>query len=106
MKQLHTLTREQRIEALRKELARLRTEHRRTRGFRRGIIADEIAIGMVNFKTTAVRVIPAYGKGVGDSVSFGGLLGYAPIMDINNYSPSKFIHRGGRIPAPIQSLKN
>ena len=71
-----------------------------------GIIADEIAIGMVNFKTTAVRVIPAYGKSVGDSVNFGGLLGYAPIMDINNYSPAKFIHRGGRIPAPIQSLKN
>ena len=71
-----------------------------------GIIADEIAIGMVNSKTTAVRVIPAYGKKPGDSVSFGGLLGYAPIMDINNYSPSKFIHRGGRIPAPIQSLKN
>ena len=71
-----------------------------------GIIADEIAIGMVNYKTTAVRLIPAYGKKPGDSVSFGGLLGYAPIMDINNYSPAKFIHRGGRIPAPIQSLKN
>ena len=71
-----------------------------------GIIADEIAIGMVNTKTTAVRLIPAYGKKPGDSVSFGGLLGYAPIMDINQYSPSKFIHRGGRIPAPIQSLKN
>ncbi len=71
-----------------------------------GIIADEIAIGMVNNKTTAVRVIPAYGKKPGESVSFGGLLGYAPIMEINNYSPSKFIHRGGRIPAPIHSLKN
>ncbi len=71
-----------------------------------GIIADEIAIGMVNNKTTAVRVIPAYGKRPGESVSFGGLLGYAPIMDINTYSPSKFIHRGGRIPAPIHSLKN
>ena len=58
------------------------------------------------YKTTAVRLIPAYGKKPGDSVSFGGLLGYAPIMDINNYSPAKFIHRGGRIPAPIQSLKN
>ena len=71
-----------------------------------GIIADEIAIGMVNTKTTAVRVIPAYGKNPGDSVNFGGLLGYAPVMKINNYSPSKFIHRGGRIPAPIHSLKN
>ena len=71
-----------------------------------GIIADEIAIGMVNTKTTAVRVIPAYGKSAGDSVSFGGLLGRAPIMEINNYSPAKFIHRGGRIPAPIHSLKN
>ncbi|MBQ9759881.1 MAG: PFL family protein [Clostridia bacterium] len=71
-----------------------------------GIIADEIAIGMVNNKTTAVRVIPAYGKKPGESVSFGGLLGYAPIMEINNYSPAKFIHRGGRIPAPIHSLKN
>ena len=71
-----------------------------------GIIADEIAIGMVNTKTTAVRVIPAYGKKPGDSVDFGGLLGRAPIMEINNYSPAKFIHRGGRIPAPIHSLKN
>ena len=71
-----------------------------------GIIADEIAIGMVNTKTTAVRVIPAYGKRPGDSIDFGGLLGRAPIMEINNYSPAKFIHRGGRIPAPIHSLKN
>ncbi len=71
-----------------------------------GIIADEIAIGMVNTKTTAVRLIPAYGKKAGDSVDFGGLLGRAPIMEINNYSPAKFIHRGGRIPAPIHSLKN
>ena len=71
-----------------------------------GIIADEIAIGMVNTKTTAVRVIPAYGKVAGDSVDFGGLLGRAPIMEINNYSPAKFNHRGGRIPAPIHSLKN
>ena len=71
-----------------------------------GIIADEIAIGVVNTKTTAVRVIPAYGKNPGDSVDFGGLLGRAPIMEINNYSPAKFIHRGGRIPAPIHSLKN
>ena len=71
-----------------------------------GIIADEIAIGVVNTKTTAVRVIPAYGKKAGESVSFGGLLGTAPIMDLNTYSPAKFIHRGGRIPAPIHSLKN
>ncbi len=71
-----------------------------------GIIADEIAIGVVNTKTTAVRVIPAYGKGVGDSIDYGGLLGRAPIMDVNRYSPAKFINRGGRIPAPIHSLKN
>ena len=71
-----------------------------------GIIADEIAIGVVNTKTTAVRIIPAYGKTVGDSVNFGGLLGRAPIMEINTYSPEKFISRGGRIPAPIHSLKN
>ena len=71
-----------------------------------GIIADEIAIGVVNTKTTAVRLIPAYGKKAGDSVDFGGLLGTAPVMEINNYSPSQFIRRGGRIPAPIHSLKN
>ena len=71
-----------------------------------GIIADEIAIGVVNTKTTAVRVIPAYGKKAGESVSFGGLLGTAPIMDLNTYSPAKFIRRGGRIPAPVHSLKN
>ena len=71
-----------------------------------GIIADEIAIGVVNTKTTAVRVIPAYGKGVGDCIDYGGLLGRAPIMDVNRYSPAKFINRGGRIPAPIHSLKN
>ena len=71
-----------------------------------GIIADEIAIGVVNTKTTAVRLIPAYGKKAGDSVEFGGLLGYAPVMELNTYSPAKFIHRGGRIPAPIHSLKN
>ena len=71
-----------------------------------GIIADEISIGVVNTKTTAVRVIPAYGKKPGDSVEFGGLLGYAPIIELNPYSPSKFIGRGGRIPAPIHSLKN
>ena len=71
-----------------------------------GLIADEIAIGVVNSKTTAVRVIPAIGKKVGDMVEFGGLLGAAPIMPIATGSPAKFIHRGGRIPAPIQSLKN
>ena len=71
-----------------------------------GIIADEIAIGVVNTKTTAVRVIPAYGKQAGESVSFGGLLGTAPVMKLNTYSPARFIHRGGRIPAPIHSLKN
>ena len=71
-----------------------------------GMIADEIAIGMINGKTTAVRVIPAIGKTVGDEVSFGGLLGRAPIMQVNGYSPEKFISRGGRIPAPIHSLRN
>lgn len=71
-----------------------------------GIIADEISIGVVNTKTTAVRLIPAYGKSAGDSVNFGGLLGRAPVMNINTHSPAKFIHRGGRIPAPIHSLKN
>ena len=70
------------------------------------LIADEISIGVVNNKTTAVRVIPAYGKTVGDSVEFGGLLGTAPIMPINTRSPLKFISRGGRIPAPIHSLRN
>ena len=71
-----------------------------------GIIADEMAIGMVNQKTTAVRVIPAKGKSVGDSVEFGGLLGYAPVMKVNPYSCDAFINRGGRIPAPIHSFKN
>ncbi len=71
-----------------------------------GIIADEIAIGVVNTKTTAVRVIPVYGKKAGDTAEFGGLLGTAPIMNINTYSPSKFISRGGRIPAPLHSNKN
>ena len=70
------------------------------------IIADEAAIGMVNSKTTAVRVIPAIGKEIGDTLNFGGLLGYGPVMAVNTASPEKFIHRGGRIPAPIQSLKN
>ena len=70
------------------------------------LIADEAAIGMVNSKTTAVRVIPAIGLKVGDELDFGGLLGGGPVMEINAYSPAKFIHRGGQIPAPIQSLKN
>ena len=70
------------------------------------IIADEAAIGMVNSKTTAVRVIPAIGKGVGEELSFGGLLGGGPVMPLSTYSPAKFIARGGRIPAPMQSLKN
>ena len=71
-----------------------------------GIIADEISIGVANTKTTAVRLIPAYGKKEGDPVEFGGLLGYAPVIRLNSASPEKFIARGGRIPAPIHSLKN
>ena len=71
-----------------------------------GIIADELAIGMVNQKTTAVRIIPVIGKGVGERVEFGGLLGYAPIMPVNPFSCEAFINRGGRIPAPIHSFKN
>lgn len=71
-----------------------------------GIIADEAAIGMVNNKTTAVRIIPVIGKGTGERVEFGGLLGYAPIMPVNKFSCEKFIARGGRIPAPIHSFKN
>ena len=71
-----------------------------------GIIADEIAIGVVNTKTTAVRLIPAAGCKVGDMVSFGGLLGEAPVIPVNTWSPAEFIRRGGRIPAPLQSLKN
>lgn len=71
-----------------------------------GIIADEMAIGMVNQKTTAVRIIPVVGKGVGETAQFGGLLGYAPIMPVNPYACDKFINRGGRIPAPIHSFKN
>ncbi len=70
------------------------------------IIADEAAIGMINSKTTAVRVIPCIGKTIGDELSFGGLLGEGPVMPVSTYSPARFIHRGGRIPAPIQSLKN
>lgn len=71
-----------------------------------GIIADEMAIGMVNQKTTAVRLIPVIGKDVGEIVEFGGLLGYAPIMPVNQFDCSAFINRGGRIPAPIHSFKN
>lgn len=71
-----------------------------------GIIADEMAIGMVNQKTTAVRIIPVIGKKVGEMVEFGGLLGYAPVMKVNEFSCDDFINRGGRIPAPIHSFKN
>lgn len=71
-----------------------------------GIIADEMAIGMINQKTTAVRLIPVIGKGVGETVEFGGLLGHAPIMPVNQFDCSDFINRGGRIPAPIHSFKN
>ena len=70
------------------------------------IIADEAAIGMINNKTTAVRVIPAPGKKVGEVVEFGGLLGTGPVMAVNNFSSEEFIARGGRIPAPIHSLRN
>ena len=70
------------------------------------IIADEAAIGMVNSKTTAVRVIPAIGKEAGEELNFGGLLGNGPIMEVNRHSPAQFIARGGRIPAPMQALKN
>lgn len=71
-----------------------------------GIIADEMAIGMINQKTTAVRLIPVIGKDVGDTVEFGGLLGYAPIMPVNKFGCADFVNRGGRIPAPIHSFKN
>ncbi|MGI6006175.1 MAG: PFL family protein [Ruminococcus sp.] len=71
-----------------------------------GLIADEMAIGMVNQKTTAVRVIPVIGKDVGETVEFGGLLGYAPIMPVNTFGCEKFVNRGGRIPAPVHSFKN
>ena len=71
-----------------------------------GIIADEMAIGMINQKTTAVRLIPVVGKGVGETVEFGGLLGYAPIMPVNQFSCDAFVNRGGRIPAPVHSFKN
>ena len=71
-----------------------------------GIIADEMAIGMINKKTTAVRVIPAVGKDIGDSVVYGGLLGEAPIVKVNSLSSANFVNRAGRIPAPIHSLNN
>ena len=71
-----------------------------------GIIADESAIGMINQKTTAVRIIPVIGKKVGDTVEFGGLLGYAPVMPVNSFCCSDFVNRKGRIPAPIHSFKN
>ena len=69
-------------------------------------IADEISIGVANTKTTAVRLIPAVGRKVGDEINFGGLFGSAPVMRVNRLSPEGFISRGGRIPAPIHSLKN
>jgi uncharacterized protein (UPF0210 family) len=71
-----------------------------------GIIADESAIGMINQKTTAVRIIPVIGKKVGETVEFGGLLGYAPIMPVNTFACDRFVNRTGRIPAPIHSFKN
>ena len=70
------------------------------------IIADEISIGVINNKTTAVRIIPAIGKKAGDVVRFGGLLGEAPVMPVHRESSAQFINRGGRIPAPIHSLRN
>jgi uncharacterized protein (UPF0210 family) len=71
-----------------------------------GIIMDEMAIGMVNNKTTAVRIIPVAGKGVGEMVEFGGLMGAAPIMEANKFGCAEFVRRGGRIPAPIHSFRN
>ena len=71
-----------------------------------GLIADEMALGMVNQKTTAVRIIPVIGKKVGDTVEFGGLLGHAPVMPINPFGCENFVNRGGRIPAPVHSFKN
>ena len=71
-----------------------------------GVIADEMAIGMINNKTTAVRLIPAIGMKVGDTLNFGGLFGYAPVMPVNTFSCERFVNRGGRIPAPIHSFKN
>jgi uncharacterized protein (UPF0210 family) len=71
-----------------------------------GIIADEAAIGVINNKTTGVRIIPVPGKNIGDMVEFGGLLGTAPVMAVSKMDSSVFIHRGGRIPAPIQGVRN
>jgi uncharacterized protein (UPF0210 family) len=71
-----------------------------------GIIADESAIGVINDKTTAVRIIPAYGKNIGEFVDYGGLLGKAPIMEVRKLSCENFVNRGGRIPAPMRSLTN
>jgi len=71
-----------------------------------GIIADEAAIGMINGKTTAVRLIPAIGKDVGEELTFGGLLGSGPVMPVNKHSPAAFIGRGGQVPAPLHSLRN
>ena len=71
-----------------------------------GIIADECAIGVINDKSTAVRIIPVYGKSVGDVVEYGGLLGSAPVMAVNKLSSSDFVGRGGRVPAPTRSLTN
>ena len=71
-----------------------------------GIIADECAIGIVNDKTTSARLIPAFGKKVGDYIDYGGLLGRAPVMDVRNLSSKDFVVRGGRIPAPARSLTN
>ena len=71
-----------------------------------GIIADEMAIGMINKKTTAVRIIPVVGKNIGDEVIYGGLLGQAPVIAVYKLSSKNFIQRGGRIPAPIHSLNN
>jgi uncharacterized protein len=70
------------------------------------IIADEAAIGVINNKTTAVRIIPAPGKGIGDTIEFGGLLGRAPVMAVSRLDSSRFVARGGRIPAPLQGLRN
>ena len=71
-----------------------------------GLIADEAAIGIASGKTTAVRVIPVPGKGVGDSANFGGLLGWAPVMEVSRFSSADFAARGGRIPAPVHSFRN
>ena len=70
------------------------------------IIADEAAIGMINNKTTACRLIPAIGKKAGETLNFGGLMGYGPIMPVRTVKPDVMVHRGGRIPSPIHSLKN